>query len=97
MDIVFVVMPFADVGRPAIGVSLLKADALERGFSATILYENLRLADRMGVDLYQQVSSAFAPTSSSASGSLQTMCSATIRRRRTTKPTSCSNTPIRRC
>lgn len=61
MDVVFVVMPFADVGRPAIGVSLLKADAIERGFSATILYENLRLADRIGVDLYQHVSSAFAP------------------------------------
>ena len=61
MDVVFVVMPFADVGRPAIGVSLLKSAARTAGFSATIHYENLRLAGRMGVDLYQKVSNGFAP------------------------------------
>ena len=61
MDIVFVVMPFADVGRPAIGVSLLKSAARDAGFSAAIHYENVRMAERMGVDLYQKVSSGFPP------------------------------------
>ena len=61
MDIVFVVMPFADVDRPAIGVSLLKAAALSAGFSATIQYCNLRLADLMGHQAYQRISSSYAP------------------------------------
>ena len=41
MDVVFVVMPFADVGRPAIGVSLLKAAAARAGYSISIEYLNL--------------------------------------------------------
>jgi ribosomal peptide maturation radical SAM protein 1 len=61
MDVVFVVMPFADIGRPAIGVSLLKAAAVSAGFSATIEYSNLRLAEQMGQPVYQQVSSSFPP------------------------------------
>src|ERR1041384_6057622 len=61
MDIVFAVMPFADIGRPAIGVSLLQAAALDRGYSATVQYFNIDLGDRMGLDLYQKVSSSFAP------------------------------------
>ncbi len=32
MDVVFAVLPFADVGRPAIGVSLLKAEVEQLGF-----------------------------------------------------------------
>ena len=61
IDVVFVVMPFADIGRPAIGVSLLKAAALGAGYSATIQYCNLRLAELMGQQTYQSVSSSFAP------------------------------------
>ena len=61
MDVVFAVMPFADVGRPAIGVSLLKAAIGRSGFSATIEYFGLRLAELIGVELYQKISSAFAP------------------------------------
>jgi ribosomal peptide maturation radical SAM protein 1 len=61
MDVVFAVMPFADVGRPAIGVSLLKQAAAREGFTSTIEYCGLRLAGQMGVDLYQSISSAFAP------------------------------------
>jgi hypothetical protein len=61
VDIVFVVMPFADVGRPAIGVSLLKSAALQAGYTARIEYCNLPLADEMGVELYQQVSSGYPP------------------------------------
>ena len=61
MDIVFVVMAFADLGRPAIGVSLLKAAALQAGYTARIEYCNIRLADEIGGDLYQQISSSVPP------------------------------------
>jgi len=61
VDIVFVVMPFADLGRPAIGVSLLKAAALQAGYSARIDYCSIRLADEIGGDLYQQISSSVPP------------------------------------
>ncbi|HEV7474349.1 MAG TPA: RiPP maturation radical SAM C-methyltransferase [Pyrinomonadaceae bacterium] len=61
MDIVFVVMPFADLGRPAIGVSLLKSAALREGYSALIEYCNIQLGDELGAELYQQISSALPP------------------------------------
>ena len=61
MDIVFVVMPFADLGRPAIGVSLLKAAALEAGYTSVIEYCNIQLADELGAELYQQLSSLLPP------------------------------------
>lgn len=61
MDIVFVVMPFADLGRPAIGVSLLKSAALQAGYSARIEYCNIQLAAELGAELYQQISSSFPP------------------------------------
>jgi ribosomal peptide maturation radical SAM protein 1 len=54
-------MPFADVCRPAIGVSLLKAAALRAGFSAAIQYCNFNLAELTGLATYQKVSSFFAP------------------------------------
>ncbi len=52
MDVVFVVMPFADAGRPAMGVSLLKAEVLAAGRTAAIEYCNLALAESMGPDFY---------------------------------------------
>lgn len=61
MDIVFVVMPFADLGRPAIGVSLLKSAALRDGYTALIEYCNIPLGDELGAELYQQISSALPP------------------------------------
>lgn len=61
MDIVFVVMPFADLGRPAIGVSLLKSAALRDGHTALIEYLNIPLADELGPELYQQISSSLPP------------------------------------
>ena len=61
MDIVFVVMPFAELSRPAIGVSLLKSAALRDGYTARIEYPNIQLADEIGADLYSQISSAFPP------------------------------------
>jgi ribosomal peptide maturation radical SAM protein 1 len=56
MDVVFAVLPFADVDRPAIGVSLLKAEADRLGFSARIVYCNFELAEAIGVELYNQIS-----------------------------------------
>ena len=61
MDIIFVVMPFADLGRPAIGVSLLKAAALQAGYTARIDYCNIRLADEIGAELFEQISSSLPP------------------------------------
>jgi hypothetical protein len=61
VDIIFVVMPFADLGRPAIGVSLLKAAALQAGYTTRIDYCNIRLADEIGADLFEQISSSLPP------------------------------------
>jgi ribosomal peptide maturation radical SAM protein 1 len=63
MDIVFPVMPFADVGRPAIGVSLLQAAAQRVGVSSRILYFNLDFAARAGIGTYQRIASGFPPDS----------------------------------
>jgi ribosomal peptide maturation radical SAM protein 1 len=60
-DVVFVVMPFADVGRPAIGVSLLQAAATSAGYRAAIEYCNLAFADELGVELYGTFSNGFTP------------------------------------
>lgn len=56
MDVVFIVMPFADVDRPSIGVSLLKAEIGRLGFHSKVLYFNLDLAEKMGTTLYRNVS-----------------------------------------
>lgn len=55
MDIVFAVVPFSDVKRPAIGVSTLLSGVRRSGFSARIDYVHLQLAAWMGVDLYQWI------------------------------------------
>ena len=57
MDIVLVVMPFADVGRPAIGVSLLKADA-----PRTRVAENKPQGVRSGLSRRQRVIEVGNPT-----------------------------------
>lgn len=54
-------MPFADLGRPAIGVSLLKSAAVRAGYTARIEYCNIQLAGELGAELYQQISSSFPP------------------------------------
>ena len=61
MDVVFAVMPFADMGRPALGVSLLKQAAQDAGYSARVCYLNIGLAEQIGLDLYQKISNAFPP------------------------------------
>src|SRR5260370_6462880 len=54
-------MPFGDLGRQAIGVSLLKSAAVRAGYTALIEYCSIQLADELGSELYQQVSSSFPP------------------------------------
>lgn len=61
MDVIFPVMPFADAGRPSMGVSLLAAEVEAAGYSAEILYFNLDLASEMGLATYQRVASSFLP------------------------------------
>src|ERR1044071_8243747 len=55
MDVLFAVMPFADANRPAIGVSLLKAGIERRGFSSSVEYFSLALAELIGYDLYEYI------------------------------------------
>lgn len=61
MHIVFPVVPFADVGRPAMGVGLLIAEAREAGHSAQALYFNIDLAAAAGLVPYQRIASSFPP------------------------------------
>ncbi len=56
MDVAFAVLPFADIARPAIGVSLLKAGLARRGFSSRIHYFNIDFAETIGDDLYTHIS-----------------------------------------
>lgn len=63
MDVVFPVMPFADVGRPAIGVSLLQAAAQRAGASSRVLYFNLDFAAEAGLATYRRIASGFPPDS----------------------------------
>jgi ribosomal peptide maturation radical SAM protein 1 len=51
MDVVFVVVPFADITRPSIGVSLLKAEIVDL-CSASVQYLNLDFAAAIGQRLY---------------------------------------------
>jgi ribosomal peptide maturation radical SAM protein 1 len=71
VDIVFAVLPFSDLGRPALGVSLLDAHLERRGITSLIRYFNLDLAERIGTQLYgwfsqctadQELLSAVAPS-----------------------------------
>src|SRR5215468_1669378 len=54
-------MPFADLGRPAIGVSLLKAGAAREGYSSIVEYCCFPLAALMGAEIYQLISNSFPP------------------------------------
>ncbi len=56
MDVSLVVVPFADVERPAIGVSLLKAELAVAGYSCKVHYLNFDLAERIGRDFYNTLS-----------------------------------------
>jgi ribosomal peptide maturation radical SAM protein 1 len=55
MKVRLVCMPFADVGRPAVGVSLLQAELKEAGVDCSVLYPNLGFARQIGLPEYQFV------------------------------------------
>lgn len=61
MHVVFPVVPFADVGRPAMGVGLLIAEARQAGHSAEAIYFNIDLAAEIGLAPYQAIASNFPP------------------------------------
>lgn len=60
LDLLLAVMPFGEIKCPSLGVSLLKAAALQRGYEARIRYYNLDWAAWIGPDLYREISGAFA-------------------------------------
>jgi ribosomal peptide maturation radical SAM protein 1 len=61
MHVVFPIVPFADVGRPAMGVGLLIAEARAAGHTARALYFNIDLAAKVGLAPYQRIASSFPP------------------------------------
>jgi ribosomal peptide maturation radical SAM protein 1 len=56
MDVAFAVVPFADIARPAIGVSLLKAGLAKREYSSQIFYFNLNFAEMIGEEIFTYIS-----------------------------------------
>jgi ribosomal peptide maturation radical SAM protein 1 len=55
MDVCFVVMPFGGVHRPALGVSLLKAELKRTKLTAKIHYFNVKFAEEIGLGLYDRI------------------------------------------
>lgn len=53
--VLLIVMPFFSIKAPALGVSLLKARLKEEGIPCAIRYLNFSFAERIGIDLYEQV------------------------------------------
>ena len=53
VDLLFPVMPFADLDQPSLGVSLLQALARAGGFSSQVRYYTFPLAERIGADFYR--------------------------------------------
>jgi ribosomal peptide maturation radical SAM protein 1 len=56
VDVAFVVMPFADIQAPAIGVSLLQAQLDAGSRTSRVLYFNIDLAEVIGETLYRRLS-----------------------------------------
>ncbi len=52
-------MPFADVTRPALGVSLLKAAAVRAGHPTRVEYCNIDLAELVGTEFYARLADDF--------------------------------------
>lgn len=51
-DVCLVLMPYADIERPSLGLGVLKAALQEQGLSTTVLYPNLWCAEAIGLDAY---------------------------------------------
>jgi len=54
-DLCLLVPPFASVAFPQLGTAVLKAACQQRGVATRILYGNLALAGRIGLDAYESV------------------------------------------
>src|SRR5262249_47309801 len=48
-------MPFSELGRPALGISLLKSGLARRGIACDCYYANIKLAERIGSAAYAQL------------------------------------------
>lgn len=53
--VLLVVMPFFSLKAPAPGVSLLKARLQEEGIPCAVRYFNIAFAERIGLDLYEEI------------------------------------------
>jgi ribosomal peptide maturation radical SAM protein 1 len=53
--VLLIQMPFADITRPSIGLSLLKAGLEREGVGCDLAYINLRFAEYIGVSKYVQI------------------------------------------
>lgn len=60
-DVLIIVPPFAGIDRPSLGVHTLQACALEQGFTVSVFYANLLFAQRIGAQLFHDLS--YGPTS----------------------------------
>src|SRR5919106_1165416 len=55
MKVLLLSMPFVSLSRPALGLSLLKAQLEKDGFFCRVGYPNLFLAERAGIEAYQLI------------------------------------------
>ena len=55
-DLLIVNPPFANITYPALGPSLLTVGCRKRNITSKVYYANLRLAARIGYDLYRHIS-----------------------------------------
>jgi ribosomal peptide maturation radical SAM protein 1 len=60
LDVLFAVLPFAEVETPSIAAGLLQAEVTRAGFSSRVIYLNLDFAALIGVDRYRQVYNEFS-------------------------------------
>jgi ribosomal peptide maturation radical SAM protein 1 len=63
MDLLFAVMPFADMRFPSLGVSLLQAAVSSMGFSSRVRYFNLDFAEEVGLATYSNIAREVPPES----------------------------------
>ena len=55
LDVCLVYLPYGPLERPSLALSLLKPAVQRAGFSCRLLYENFRLATRLGTALYSSL------------------------------------------
>src|SRR5262245_28960454 len=57
MKVLLVSMPFGALDRPALGLSMLKAELLRAGFHCDVRYLNIAFAEFVGCEDYRWISS----------------------------------------